>query len=337
MIPNPTSIKAVALISMGLDSLLAARLMQMQGIEVHGIHFLSRFLCLDPEKRRSDLEACLGPMGLEYSIVDYSEALKDVLINPAHGYGSEVNPCIDCRLLSLRLAQQKMESIGARFLITGEVVGQRPMTQNKPTIQHISKVSGLKGLIVRPLSAKLLPPTIPEREGWIDREQCLDIAGRSRKRQLELAESLQLPCIPQPAGGCVLTDRQFGSRFNRLTASLSKAPSVEELVLLRFGRHIWPNDHLWVIVGRDQTENEQLDNVKQGFWVFYPENGKGPLVLARGIKNDWDRETVCRIASRYSGGVSGRKVTICYETPDGSRGKMETVSVRDTDLENWRL
>jgi len=332
-----TSIKALALISLGLDSLLAARLMQEQGIEVHGIHFFSRFICLDPEKRRRDLEQCLRPMSIDYEMVDYSVELRDILLRPAHGFGSEVNPCIDCRLLSLKLAQQRMAEINAGFLVTGEVVGQRPMTQNKPTLFHIDKVSGLKGLIVRPLSARLLPPTVPEQEGWIDREQCLDIAGRSRKIQLQLAETLNLPCIPQPAGGCILTDAQFSRRLKRLLAALAVAPEVEDLIMLRFGRHIWPKDHLHVIVGRHESENDVLETHRKGFWAFYPENGKGPLVLAKEIKGAEDREIVTRITSRYSGGNSGERISICYEAPGGEKGQVMASSISEDDLALWRI
>jgi tRNA-specific 2-thiouridylase len=329
-------IKTVALVSSGLDSLLAAKIIHNLDIEVQGVCFLFQFDNLEKKFRNGDIETFLKPFGIPLTVFDVSEEFLPVFLNPEHGYGKGVNPCIDCHLFMLRRAKAFMDEIGAHFLITGEVVGQRPMSQTKPTLFHIDKVSGLRGLILRPLSAKLLPPTLPEMEGWVDRNVLFDISGRSRKRQFELAEKLGITKYNSPAGGCILTDPNYARRVKAFFEHREKKEvTIEELKLLRLGRHFWPNTHLQVVVGRDEKDNIALEHFRRGRWVFYPANGKGPLVLAQGVRDESDHAVTAGITSRYcSGNKSSHQ--ICSDRNGESREYIG-VPVSDTELETWRV
>ncbi len=331
MCPDEKKPMALALIS-GLDSLLAAKIVRDQNVDVTGIHFYARF------DNRDDTasESLLTSWGIPLLIVDFSEDLFRLILHPAHGHGSGVNPCIDCRLLCLKLAHQKMREIEADFLVTGEVVGQRPMTQNKPTLYHIDKVSGLRGLIVRPLTAKCLPPTLPEEKGWVDRDRFFDFAGRTRTPQIALARTLGFGMIPQPAGGCILTDLQFARRFRRLLQGRgASAVTVDTLILLRLGRHIWPSLSLHVIVGRNESENLRLESLSAGWWRFFPENLKGPLALAWGISTLEDQALVAGIVSRYSKGEE--LIPVCSVSPEGHSGLHRVAAASEEQLNAWRL
>ncbi|NQT52811.1 hypothetical protein HQ576_12200, partial [bacterium] len=210
-------VKAVALLSGGLDSSLAVRVVQEQGVEVEGIHFLSVFNGSAPAT-----PTVLRPLrvarqlGIRFRPVNFTREQLGLVRHPAHGYGANMNPCIDCHMAMLRRAAKIMEDVGARFIVTGEVVGQRPMSQRRRVLGEINRETGLDGLILRPLSAKLLPPSIPEKEGWVDRERLLDIQGRSRKRQLALAAEYGITEHASPAGGCLLTDPRFSTRLRDL-------------------------------------------------------------------------------------------------------------------------
>ena len=294
------TIKAVALISSGLDSLLSAIVIKRLGIDVIGLHCQFKF---DPTSSKADLcrlQELFKPYDIPVIIKDTTNDFLKLFLDPAHGYGSEMNPCIDCRLLTLQYGKMYMDEISAKFLITGEVVGQRPMTQNKPTIFHIDKMSGLKGLILRPLSAKILPPTIPEERSWVDREKLYDFSGRSRKSQIALAAELGIEDYNQPAGGCLLTDPQWSKRMKKLIDHHSRDEiSIESIQMIRLGRHFWPKDHLWVVVGRHEADNQMLELYKKGRWTFQPVDVEGPLAIAENVKNDNDREVVAGIVARY--------------------------------------
>ena len=327
----------MALVSSGLDSLLAAKIVKDLGVAVEGIYFFFRFDSRKRERGGWNADDLFRPLGIRGKVVDMSEAMLRILRDPAHGYGSGMNPCIDCRLYMLDQARAYMEEVGAQFLVTGEVVGQRPMTQNKPTLFHIDKVSGLKGLILRPLSAKLLPVTLPEERGWVDRERLFDFSGRSRRPQMALAERLGISGFQQPAGGCILTEPNFSRRAGVLFSRRGKGGvTVEGLELLRFGRHLWPNDHLHVVVGRDEGENRALAIFREGRWTFSAMDTEGPLVLADGLQDVRDREIVASITARYcdENGASG--VRVRYEG-DGKEGSVRVQPVGDALLERWRV
>ena len=225
--------RAIGLLSGGLDSRLAARLMTEQNIEVLGVAFVTPFF--GSEKARQAAEQLKIPL----QILDITQPHWAMLRQPRYGYGKGLNPCIDCHALMLREAGKLMETIGADFLFTGEVLGQRPFSQTRPSLRAVEKASGCLDVILRPLSARLLPETRPEREGLVDRSRLLDISGRSRKRQMALAENYGLNDYPAPAGGCLLTDPIFSRRLKELLAH-SPEPELREIELLKTGRHFRP-------------------------------------------------------------------------------------------------
>ena len=333
-----SKIKAIALVSTGLDSLLAAKIVKDLGIDVHGVCFLFQFDRLAEKHRSGTIKNLFHPVGIPLDVVDISEDFLPVLLHPQHGYGSGINPCIDCHLFMLQRAAKMMDPIGARFLITGEVVGQRPMSQNKPTLFHIDKVSGLKGLILRPLSAKLLPPTLPEKKGWVNREKLYEISGRSRTQQIDLARRLGITQYNAPAGGCILTDPNFSRRARILFAHRTeKEITVEELKLLRLGRQFWPESHLHVVVGRDEKDNLALEPFRAGRWVFSAaDTRKSPLVIAKGVRNKHDLKIIAQITARYCTGDKTSQRRIHYQG-DSKEGDITVRPISETKLEKWRV
>jgi tRNA U34 2-thiouridine synthase MnmA/TrmU len=222
-------IKAVALFSGGLDSILAVKLIQEQGIEVRGVNFKTPFFGL------SKTFAVIKNIDIDLEIIDITQELLEILRNPKHGFGKNMNPCIDCHSLMFKKAGEYMIKIGASFIISGEVLGERPMSQNRNSLNIIKRESGFEGRILRPLSALLLAETIPEKEGLVDRSKLLDISGRSRKRQMELAAKMGIDDYPSPAGGCKLTEPAFSKRLRDLFTQDSF--SLEDIELLKLGRH----------------------------------------------------------------------------------------------------
>src|SRR5574341_332534 len=269
--------KAIGLLSGGLDSTLALALVKRQGIEVKAITFYTGFCITETQRRkggRSDgsmprNEALRAAADLEADVefVDISgPEYLEMLLHPRFGYGANANPCVDCRIFMMRKAKEIMEREGADFVFTGEVLGQRPKSQRRDTLRIIERESGLDGRLLRPLSAKLLPPTIPEREGLVDREKLLDISGRSRHRQVELARELGIADWPQPAGGCCyLTDEAFARKFfdilgAREAAGQPRRLSREDVVLLSTGRHFRISPRARLVVGRSEVENALLEH-----------------------------------------------------------------------------
>jgi hypothetical protein len=294
-------IKAVALVSSGLDSLLSVKIVHDLGVEVLGLHCSFSFGGSSKINRLSALEDMLRPFGVPLSVIDITEPFMDVMRCPEHGFGSAVNPCIDCHLFMLRAAKKWMEEIGASFVVTGEVVGQRPMSQNKPTLFHIEKHADLRRLILRPLSAKLLPVTIPEENGWVDRDSLYAIGGRGRKPQEELAARMGITEYFQPAGGCILTDPIFAKRVKTFIRCRGQENLTSEVMsLFRHGRHFWIDHRLWIIAGRDEKDNAALASFKEKRWTFAPSDEKGPLVLAEGIRDPSDMAIAAGITARYS-------------------------------------
>ena len=241
--------KAISLFSGGLDSQLAVCLVKRQGIEVEGVNFKAPFFGGD---RKMAMAA--DDLGISLKTIDISEEYMDVLRNPKYGYGKNMNPCIDCHGFMIRKAGEYMQENGASFILTGEVLGQRPMSQNKSSLAAVDKISGFRGLILRPLSAKLLPPTIAEQEGWVDREKLLDISGRSRVRQMELAAELGITEYPSPAGGCLLTMENFSRRLRHLF-QLRPEAKPHETEILKHGRHFLLRLHGPYWLGRKKSEN----------------------------------------------------------------------------------
>jgi tRNA U34 2-thiouridine synthase MnmA/TrmU len=244
-------VRALGLCSGGLDSILSGLVLRRQGIAVEWISFETPFFSARKARKASALTGI--PLRVEDITPSYLEMLKE----PNCGYGQHMNPCLDCHSLMFRHAGRIMQSDGFDFLFSGEVVGQRPMSQTRPSLRYVEKNSGFDGYILRPLSARLLPETIPEKEGLVDREGLLDISGRGRKRQIALAEEFGVTEYPAPAGGCLLTDKNYCRRLRDLF-DCRKPLDERELHLLRYGRHFRLDKETKLIVGRTQTENERM-------------------------------------------------------------------------------
>lgn len=324
--------------SSGLDSLLAAKVVMDFGIDVHGVCFTFAFDSLSDKHKRGEIEDLFRPIGMPLTVVDFTHEILTILKDPQHGFGSGVNPCIDCHLSMFKSAKTMMDEMEAKFLVTGEVVGQRPMSQMKHTLFHIDKVSGLKRLILRPLSAKLLPTTLPEEMGWVDREKLFGFSGRSRKAQIDLARRLSISGFNPPAGGCILTEPNFSRRVKAFFSHRGKDRiTAEELELCRLGRHFWPEEHLHVVVGRDESDNRALETFKDGRWVFRAaDTEKSPIVLASGLRGEDDRIIAAGITTRYCSRAVRTDVRIHYEG-DGEEGILRVSPISDTILERWRV
>lgn len=301
--------KALALMSGGLDSGLAAKLIVDQGIDVIGLHFVLPISSMNPEENdglRSAIEEC-AKIGIPLETVQFGEEYFDLLLTPKHGHGSAINPCVDCHALMLRVAKGMMEKLGASFVLTGEVLGQRPMSQLRAKLKIVENESGLDGLLVRPLSAKHLEETIPEREGWIDREKLMGIEGRKRRAQMDMAKETGLDYL-SPAGGCLLTDKHFAKKF-REHIKFSKL-EMSDFPLLKIGRHFRLPDGAKLVVGRNEPENNKIEKlVREGDLLFVPADDKGPNGLLRGGNMD---EAVVQLAgdivASYCNGEVGAKV-----------------------------
>ncbi|MDI6781517.1 MAG: 7-cyano-7-deazaguanine synthase [bacterium] len=286
--------KAIVLLSGGLDSILAARLMLQQGIEVEAISFATSFC------NCSQAELSANELGIKLRLIDIFDEIMGIIKHPKHGYGKGINPCIDCHTLMLKKAREYMLGTRASFVATGEVLGQRPMSQHLRAMRLIEKESGLEGLLLRPLSARLLKSTIPEQEGWIDREKLLDISGRSRKPQMALAKELNIKEYSTPAGGCLLTDSMFAKKMRDLLAH-TPDPSWNDVQLLKLGRHFRLSDRLKVVVARNDEENKRLLNLlENGDTTLMVSNQKGPLSVCKGEINREQQLVVAAITARYS-------------------------------------
>ena len=276
----------------GLDSQLAVRVLQNAGAQVEGVCFSTPFF--DCSAARKAAEA----LGVRLHIVDFTADEIALIENPPHGFGGAMNPCIDCHAMMIRRAGELMVSLGYDFVATGEVMGQRPMSQNKQSLGIVEKSSGLKGRLVRPLSAKLLEPTEPELEGKLDRERLLDISGRSRERQIALAAQFGIVDYPSPAGGCKLTEEGFGRKLKDLKdhEGLKDRRLVE---LLLVGRRFRLPGGSGVILGRDRIENQVL-KAEQGRFVISPVNVPGPTALITGEIGESDLALAKELVCAYS-------------------------------------
>ena len=328
-------ITAVALFSGGLDSILAVKLIEEQGIEVKGVNFKTPFFGLE----KAYLTA--KDLDMDLKIIDITEELLRILRNPRHGFGKNMNPCIDCHTLMFKKAGEYMAKIGASFILSGEVLGERPMSQNRNSLSIIERESGFEGRVLRPLSALLLSETLPEKDGLVDRNKLLDISGRSRKKQMELAAKMGLRDYPSPAGGCKLTEPGFSKRLRDLFTQESF--SLEEIELLKLGRHFRLSRNIKLVVGRNKKENEQLQNFFQnGDFLFKAKNLKGPIsLLKNGSKVDNELiDKSCRITARYCdrNEEENEEVNIdYYSKPKKLVRTMKVKPLREEELEALRV
>jgi hypothetical protein len=299
--------KAVSLLSGGLDSTLATKLVVDQGIEVVGLYLESPFGC------KEDVGKVADALGIPLKIVDKGMAYIDLIRNPKYGYGKNMNPCVDCRIYMFHLAKKVMDELGADFLLTGEVLGQRPMSQRREAMDIIDRDSGMKGLVLRPLSAQHFSPTRPEIEGWVSREKLLNISGRGRSEQLRWAKALDLKEYSAPAGGCLLTDKNFSKRLSNFFEH-NADPTMGEVGLLRYGRHFDLPDGAHVVIGRDQEENTNLWEasrleVEEGRMVFFKPRFPAPVaVLSGGKSSSLYDEVGKRVAAYAKRGIPAEQI-----------------------------
>lgn len=321
--------KAIALLSGGLDSTLAARFVHEQGIALELLHFKIPF-CSRGSGADTPSKHIPG-IAVGIREIDIGADFLDIVKEPTHGYGSLLNPCIDCKILMLRTAKAIMEDLGVSFIVTGEVLGQRPMSQHKKALKAIEEESGLPGLILRPLSARLLPETIPEKQGWVHRDALLDFQGRGRRPQIALAERLGIMQYAQPAGGCLLTDPQFSLRLKDLIDH--EGLSLRNVELLKVGRHFRLGPAAKLVVGRNEKENNTLLGLAEpGDYLFLPpDDMAGPTCLARGVLDEAAIRTCCRVASRYCDLNDCIEASMQYTKLPGSEARVLTVAPAGPD------
>jgi tRNA U34 2-thiouridine synthase MnmA/TrmU len=323
----PAKVKAIAMLSGGLDSTLALALVKRQGIEVKAVNFYTGFCVTETQRRKGGRadgtvprnEALRAAADLEVDVeyVDISgRAYLDMLVHPRWGYGANANPCVDCRVFMMSRAREIMEREGAAFVFTGEVLGQRPKSQRRDTLRIIERESRLEGRLLRPLSARLLEPTIPEREGLVDRERLLDISGRSRQRQMELARELGVTDWPQPAGGCCyLTDEAFGRKFfdlldAREACGGERRVEQDDVLLLSTGRHFRISPRAKLVVGRNEVENAMLEHHVAGRARLEVKDVLGPVALVEGTPTWEERRLAAAIVARYGKGRERPEVDV---------------------------
>jgi len=344
-----TQRKAVALISGGLDSLLAAKVMLEQGVHVEGINFYTGF-CVEghthairkkdkAKPKRNNALWSAEKLGIKLHIIDIIEEYKDVLINPKHGYGANMNPCLDCKIFMVGKAKQWAEENGFDFIITGEVIGQRPMSQRKETMPVISAESGADDLLLRPLCAQNLPETKPEREGWVKRDELYDFSGRTRKPQMALAEKFGFEDYAQPAGGCCfLTDKAYSVKLTDLWASRGKRDyEIDDIMLLKVGRHLRPKPNFKLIVAREEGENNFLQGYRKQFITLRTMSHKGPLTLLDGTASDEDLELAAQIVARFSQGRDADTVDV-EVTENGVHKNITVKPLKADEIDDaWRV
>lgn len=293
--------KAIGLFSGGLDSILAVRIIQELSVEVVGLHIVTPFFQYGEDDIPSEQRKTAEELGISIILHFVGEDYIEMLKNPEHGYGSQINPCIDCHIHFFRIAREVMSREDAGFVFTGEVLGERPMSQNKKALRTIEVESGLSGLLLRPLSAKLLKPTIPEEKGLIDRERLYDIQGRGRKRQFELAEKFGIDFYPTPGGGCLLTEPNFAPRVR--DALKHGEESLLDMNLLRYGRHFRLTSGARAVVGRDEEDNLLITgHFTEGDYLIDPTSAPGPTVLLRNKKSEDDLSQALSLCAYYSKG-----------------------------------
>ncbi|MEA3489625.1 MAG: tRNA 4-thiouridine(8) synthase ThiI [Candidatus Omnitrophota bacterium] len=328
--------KAIALISGGLDSLLAAKVVKEQGVEVLGVAFVMSAVSTDVKTAAGQIREAAEDARIPVRVIDVSEKFLSVLRTPEYGYGSNINPCIDCKIFMLREAKGIMEREGASFVITGEVLGERPMSQNRNSLDLIKKMSFLGERLLRPLSAKSMKETIPEKEGVVDREKLLDIKGRSRKPQLALAEKFAIHKFSAPGASCLLTDPEFAGRVkdlmnkNRLTA--------DNVDLLKYGRHFRLDEETKAVVGRDERDNTGIMALKKEDDVMLRLKGlPGPYVLLRGRPGPGNIAKAAALVVSHSKFREKKKIPVEFWKARNDKKIIETGPITREEIGSLRV
>ncbi|MBA2709490.1 MAG: tRNA (5-methylaminomethyl-2-thiouridylate)-methyltransferase [Tatlockia sp.] len=343
--------KAVALISGGLDSMLAVKVVQAQGIHVEGINFYTGFCHSghtsairnrkdSAKPLRNDALWVAEQLGIQLHIIDIVEPYKAILLKPRHGFGRNVNPCLDCKIFMVQQAHQWMLENDFDFIITGEVIGQRPKSQLSRTMPIIANESGAEDRLLRPLCAKLLPETLPEREGWVKRELLHDFSGRSRKPQLGLATSMNIDEFAQPAGGCcVLTDENYTRRLQDMWKNRnSRHYDLEDIILLKAGRHLRLAPHYKMIIARDEAESNFLTGYRKQFIHMQAAKHRGPIILIEGEPGADDLLTCAKIAGRFCSGNKEAEVSINLHHLDGRSEELSVIPMPAEEVkQEWYL
>jgi tRNA U34 2-thiouridine synthase MnmA/TrmU len=308
--------EAICLLSGGLDSSLAARLMLDQEIGVFGVHYVIPFGRLDKQGPDLPVFKVAESLGIQVEVVHLGQEYLDIVRSPKHGYGANVNPCIDCKILMLKKAGELMRNRGADFVVTGEVVGQRPMSQRLDSMRRIEKESGLEGYLVRPLSAHLLPPTRPEEQGLVSRDDLLGIQGRSRKELMKIAAEKGISGYSSPAGGCLLTDPRYAARVRDLLQH--DMLTLHDIDLLGVGRHFRLPHGSKLVVGRHKQDNDTISLLTgEGDRVLTTPEVPGPTAVLRGGRISEDEELAGRIVARYSDAGASEMVKVELTGPGG--------------------
>ncbi|MFH1755218.1 MAG: tRNA (5-methylaminomethyl-2-thiouridylate)-methyltransferase [Candidatus Latescibacterota bacterium] len=332
--------KGIGLISGGLDSALACKVLKEAGADISCLHFFTGFCVTGHHSRvgrkdkpvANDALQVAAEIDVPLDMIDISQDYLNIVLHPKHGYGANMNPCIDCREFMLRKAKAHMENLGADFVFTGEVIGQRPMSQTRRTLDDIEMRVGLQERLLRPLSAKLLPPTQAEKDGLIDREKLYGFHGRSRKPQLALAEKYGITRFAQPAGGCCfLTDEPYSRKFRDMIRHGGEdSLSMDDIYLLGVGRHLRLSPTLKIIIGRDEVENNFLARYGDRHWLATATQHPGATALIVGDMDDEAWRRIAAIAARYSDGRQESTVEVRFTFDDQQRTM--TISPASNDL-----
>ncbi len=327
--------KALALLSGGLDSILATKLILDQGIEVVALNFILPF-AVEKEDYAGD---AADRFGIPLVRVEAGEEYLEIIKNPEHGYGSGMNPCIDCRIYMLREAKRIAKEVGADFIVTGDVLGERPMSQHRKALELEEKEAGVEKMVLRPLSAKLLAETIPEREGWVDRSKLLEIKGKSRKPQIALAKKFGLQDnYPSPSGGCLLTYREFASKLRDLFEHKYKEKvTMRDVKLLKIGRH-FRFDASKIIVGRNEEENKLLLDLKSpADYVFEVPGCGSPITILEGSKSKEAIEVAAKLTARYSDAGAGAGLVLVRYRAEKREKSIVVSPLDETEIARLRV